>query len=301
MIQEFFTARDGKQLAYRWFAAPDSEHVVICLHGSTFNGLRYANFARVIAMRGTNVCLPDWRGHGESEGLPGDLDYETQLQDDLFDLIEHLTSKGICKVVLGGHSAGALIALRFIATTEHPQVSGYFAIAPPLTSTDETRKYDFTKGNWEYRIRYCRKKSHYRQPDKRALQYAPEINIAKYTLAHVIPWFRSLKVMNFPEAGGTQGRVLSYSYRLLDAYSVRNYPELFSSLKVPCHFIVGEYDEVIDNDTLSSIVAWYVSPYIDSSFSLVPKVNHMTVLTPASVSIAGWLTSLQHQKQGVAA
>ncbi len=301
MIQKFFNARDGKQLAYRWFAASDAKKVVICLHGSTFNGLRYGNFARVIAMGGPHVCLPDWRGHGDSEGAPGDLDYETQLQDDLFDLIQHLVSQGFSSVVLGGHSAGALIALRFIAATDHPQVTGYFAIAPPLTSTDETRKYDFNKGNLEYRFRYCRKKQQYRQADKKALQHAPTLNIGKYALAHFIPWCRSLKVMNFPETGGAGGRVLSYSYQLLNAYSVRNYPELFSSIKVPCHFIVGENDEVIDGDTLSSIVSWYVSPYIKSSFSLVPKANHMTILTPASASIGKWLKSLQNHQVGVAA
>lgn len=301
MIQEFFNARDGKRLAYRWFTNSDTNHVLICLHGSTFNGLRYANFARVIAKSGANVCLPDWRGHGDSEGSPGDLDYDNQLQDDLFDLIEHLTHQGMSSIVLGGHSAGALIALRFIVSTENPLVKGYFAISPPLTSTDETRKYDFTKGNLEYRFRYARNKKQYRVPEKGALLHTPKLNIAKYALAHFVPWFRALKVMDFPETGGAGGRVLSYSYRLLSAYSVRNYPELFSALKVPCHFIVGENDEVMDSDTLSSIVSWYVSPYIDSSFSLIPKANHMTVLTPASASITKWLNSVQGQSHGVAA
>ncbi|WHI47576.1 alpha/beta fold hydrolase [Microbulbifer sp. VAAF005] len=102
MIQEFFQARDGKKLSFRWLPCDESDLVLVCMHGSTFSSQWYLMFGRMVHRNGISVCLPDWRGHGKSEGDPGDLDYSDQLQDDLADLLKHLKKEGLRPLFLEG-------------------------------------------------------------------------------------------------------------------------------------------------------------------------------------------------------
>ena len=299
-----YSARDGKRLMYRWFESAGSQLTLICLHGSTFDSLRYAMLARVLAMRGVHVCLPDWRGHGDSEGTPGDIDYETQLQDDLADLIAHLKKQGRKAFVVGGHSAGAVIALRFCALYNLPEVQGYFAIAPPFTQTDETRKFDYSGGAFEYRIRYGRAKRHWRLPDDSTLQYTPKLNGIAYTLAKCLPFLRSMKVMRFPMVGEPKhnaNRVLAYSYRLLSAYSIQQYPKLLEALTVPVCVVVGDDDEVVEADTLESLINWYIGPSVPVEYTVVSNSKHMTVVNPAAAILANWLREQLFDRWGAVA
>ena len=296
-----FNARDGKLLAYRWFEG-SRDIVVICLHGSNMDSRQYINFAKVLQGKGVTVCLPDWRGHGESEGEFGDTDYIGQLEDDLADLVNSLSKSGKYKLVIGGHSAGSLIALRYIGKYGCQQLSGYFTIAPPLTQSHETRRYDLDKNNWQFFLRYFRKKPYHREIPLQTQKFLPKLSISKYIIAGWLPWFRHSTVMTFPTIGKFDAdKTRGYTFNLLSSYAVANYPDTFSKITVPCYLIVGEHDDVISPDILECIFNWYVSPYISKEFKLVPKANHINVTTSASLAIADWTESLLSQEKEVAA
>ncbi|GAB2884785.1 alpha/beta hydrolase [Microbulbifer echini] len=292
MIQEFFKARDGKSLAFRWMPADDTETALICMHGSTFSSQWYLMFGRMLHRQGVTICLPDWRGHGKSEGRPGDLDYPDQLQDDLHDLIRHLKERGVCRFVLGGHSAGSLASLRYLGIYGTTDIVGFFAIAPPLTQAEETRKYDIATSGIEYFIRYFRKRRHTRPMAGPEQQNLPKINLWKYWLAMLFPVFRRMPVLSFPPVGsaaGNQGRVLDCSFNLLSAYTIKRYTDLFASLDIPCHITVGEHDEVVDAHILYTVMNWYVSPRVESYLTEIPKATHMSAISASVKPISGWL------------
>ena len=303
MQQCSFNARDGKTLAYRWFEGTQ-DVVVVCLHGSNMDSRQYVNFAKVLQANGINVCLPDWRGHGESEGRFGDTEYIGQLEDDLADLLNHLaTGSGKeKKLLVGGHSAGSLIALRYIDNYGCKQISGYFSIAPPLTQGHETRKYDLEKNDWQFSLRYFRKKPYHRNLPVQTEKFLPKLSILKYILAGWIPLFRHNVVMKFPNMGKPDNdQKQGYSFNLLSSYAVANYPDAFSKIAVPCYLIVGENDDVISPNILECIFNWYVSPFIAKTFKLIPKTNHISVVTSASKLIASWASLVAENESEVVA
>ncbi|MCW9016504.1 MAG: alpha/beta hydrolase, partial [Kangiellaceae bacterium] len=223
----------------------------------------------------------------------GDTDYIGQLEDDLADLVSKLTKKQGYELVVGGHSAGSLIALRYINKYSCGQLSGYFTIAPPLTQSHETRKYDLDGNNWQFLLRYFRNKPYYRDMPLQSQKFLPRLSIFKYIVAGWLPWLRHKTVMTFPTIGNSDiNKRGGYSFNLLSSYGIANYPDAFSEITVPCSFVIGEHDDVISPDILECIFNWYLSPYISKKFKLVPKANHISVITSASLAIAEWAESI---------
>src|SRR4051794_4838407 len=61
-----YAARDGEDLAYRFYDAP-AERVLIFVHGSSYHGAGYHLLAQVISGAGVaKVVLPNMRGHYQS-------------------------------------------------------------------------------------------------------------------------------------------------------------------------------------------------------------------------------------------
>ncbi len=90
--------------------------VLILIHGSGWHSRYFYRLASHIAsVNAAHVYTPDLRGHGEVPQRRGDIDYIDQLEDDLADFVslirkEHPTAK----LVVGGHSSGGGLALRWI-------------------------------------------------------------------------------------------------------------------------------------------------------------------------------------------
>ena len=308
MNTEYFTARDSNRLAYKWFPAQQTTNakfdvVLVCLHGATMNNLRYVALGRICQSKGISVCLPDWRGHGESQGKSGDLDYKGQLQDDLQDLVQHLKAKGAIKIVLGGHSAGSLVALGYIDQYGCTEIDGYVAISPPLSKTNETSRFDYEGDRLQYYARYLRKKQYHRPLSEAAAKYLPKMNLFKYFVATLTPFCKHSKVMQFPEMGPSlpnDKRVYEYSYTLIEAYTTNQYPAMLEKITVPCRFITGELDEVTDANLVHHIRNWYIHPRLDCDTIVLPRSNHMSVIMPSAYAIANWLSQWLPQNQEAA-
>ena len=110
-----FKSRNGTSLGYRNFPSKIKTNLVLILiHGSASHSSYSQSLASKIAKNGkANVYTPDLRGHGFSPERRGDIDYISQLEDDLHDFISFIKkSKPNSKIVLGGHSSGGGFALR---------------------------------------------------------------------------------------------------------------------------------------------------------------------------------------------
>jgi alpha-beta hydrolase superfamily lysophospholipase len=87
--------------------------------------LRKAADAEVISL--------DLRGHGQSSGRPGDVDYVGQYTDDLADVIKKVKhERPDDKIILAGHSMGGGIILRYVQRQELPRADAYLLFAPSL-------------------------------------------------------------------------------------------------------------------------------------------------------------------------
>ncbi|MBT7716490.1 MAG: alpha/beta hydrolase, partial [Deltaproteobacteria bacterium] len=128
-----FTARDGKPLAYRHYPA-QSDRVLILLHGSGWHSRYFLPLAESISAEDlAQVYTPDLRGHGSTPERRGDVDYIGQLEDDLADLIAIIRKDNPnAMLIVGGHSSGGGLAVRFAGSQYGKQADAYVLLSPYL-------------------------------------------------------------------------------------------------------------------------------------------------------------------------
>lgn len=128
-----FTMPDGKKLKANQFKS-DSKTTVILIHGvlsSSFTMNKCAGLIR--SAMNAEVYAVDLRGHGNSEGKPGDVGFIDQYADDLAAIVKKIRAeKTAGKIILAGHSMGGGIALRYAMRKDFPTVDGYLLFAPLL-------------------------------------------------------------------------------------------------------------------------------------------------------------------------
>ena len=105
---------------------------VVLLHGFPFSRWMWRAQTAALA-RGHRVVTPDFRGFGESGGLPESLE---QLAEDVHALVEHLS---LPHFVLGGFSMGGYVAFRYLAR-HGDRLSGLMLLdTRPEADTEEAR------------------------------------------------------------------------------------------------------------------------------------------------------------------
>jgi alpha-beta hydrolase superfamily lysophospholipase len=80
-----------------------------------------------------HVYAPDLRGHGKNPKKRGDIDYITQLEDDIAELVLVIREKHPnAKLIIGGHSSGEGLTLRFAGSQYRNEADAYLLISPYL-------------------------------------------------------------------------------------------------------------------------------------------------------------------------
>lgn len=134
-----FIMRDGAELFSQRFAN-SSDLTVVVVHGVLSNSYTYNRFAGLVhEAANAEVFTLDLRGHGQSSGTPGDIEYINQYVDDIADVIAAIKKdKPNGKIVLAGHSMGGGISLRYAMNKQTPSVDGYLLVAPLLGDNSPT-------------------------------------------------------------------------------------------------------------------------------------------------------------------
>lgn len=127
----FFTVRDNKRI-FGYKFPKQSDNVIILIHGVGSNAFLYNKTAGLLQeATQAEVYTIDLRGHGQSEGNSGDVDYVNQYVDDLADVIEIIRKeKPNGKIIISGHSMGGGIALRYAMAKQYEQPAGFLLFAP---------------------------------------------------------------------------------------------------------------------------------------------------------------------------
>ncbi len=126
-----FIVRDSKRIfAYRF---PNrSENTIILIHGVGSTAFLYNKTAGLLQeATQAEVYAVDLRGHGQSEGNSGDVDYINHYVDDLADIVEEIRKeKPDGKIIIAGHSMGGGVALRYAMEKQYQQPDGFLLFAP---------------------------------------------------------------------------------------------------------------------------------------------------------------------------
>lgn len=272
-----YTARDGSELPYRIYEG-GSDRLIVLTHGSGWHGMQFHPMAESLAAQGLGtVVVPDLRGHGASPERRGDIDYISQLEDDLADLITHFTDSGSYgEVVLGGHSSGGGLAVRF-AGGEHGELVDRFILMAPYLKYDAPTTQP-NSGNWAY-------------PATQRIIGLSMLNNVGITALNGLPaisFAMSPEVLEGP-LGSTA--TTEYSYRLNTGFAPRmNYGRDLESLQQPFLLLAGAADE--------SFIAEAYEPTISAhtdagTYVLLEGISHIGVTTDqlAIDAISEWLVN----------
>lgn len=264
-----FQARDGTKLRYRYYAS-ESDKVLVLLHGSGYHSRYLLPLARFISAADlAHVYTPDLRGHGRSPIRRGDIDYIGQFENDIVDLLKLIRSKHPnAHLILGGHSSGGGLAIRFAGSPHGKQVDAYFLLSPFLKYNAPTIRPD--SGGW-------------------AQPYTARI-IGLEMLNNVgIRYFNHLKVIRFnmPKEARDGTETLSYSYRLNGSLAPRDYKKDLAAISQPLLVVAGTADKAFKANQFEPTI----SKYTEVQVELLDGVTHMGIVVGEEIRpiIKKWL------------
>lgn len=267
-----YKARDGSMLDYRYYAS-QSDKVVILIHGSGWHSRYFLPLAEYVSSEGlARVYTPDLRGHGVSPERRGDVDYISQLEDDLADFIAMTRERNPKSfMIVGGHSSGGGLAIRFGGSRYGDQADAYFLLSPYLKYNAPTIRQD--SGGWAYP--YTARIA--------GLTMLNNIGI------HMFDYLPAIE-FNMPEEVRDGTETLVYSHRLNTAFAPRNYKKDLTAIKQPLLVVAGTADDAFIPDQFEPAI----SKYTEVQVRLLPDVTHMGVVVGPEIRpvFKEWLESL---------
>lgn len=274
-----FISRDGEAI-YVKKVGEDTDTTLIFLHGIASTHQTVLQSAQSIHNKtGWQVLVPDLRGHGNSGGAAFDLAYIGQYEDDLEDLILFLNEKRQMKgdsvehkLVIGGHSMGGGITLRYALKDNQPKVDGYLLFAP-----------NFGEGPTQ-------RKSSESQIDNAPIYFNTSRMIGLLMLNTLgINLLDSMPIMYF----NFEPKMMAYSYAsIMSAQPIRpdNATDALQAINKPLLVIIGKADEVFVADAYPSLIQQYTSL---GETLLLDNEDHMSILYSemAANKASDWLKS----------
>lgn len=266
-----FTMRDGTELFARRFPA-NSDDTILLLHGVTADSSVFnASAERLRQASNAEVVTLDLRGHGQSGGAAGDVDFIGQYETDVADVVAAIRAeKPNGRFILAGHSMGGGIVLRYGLLEDAPTVDGYLLFAPHLGANAPTMP----------------------KPQPENAEMA-----AAFTQLHIprliglsmlnglgIKMFNQQPTMFFNLPAETTH---IYSYRAMVNSSPADYAAALTAVTEPIFVLVGSNDEAFVADEYETAV----SQYSDGEVQLIAGETHNSIYESetAMIAIETWL------------
>jgi alpha-beta hydrolase superfamily lysophospholipase len=264
-----FRMRDGTVLASQYFPT-GSATTILLVHGvlsSSFPLNRSSGLLRQAT--GAEVVAIDLRGHGASGGVPGDVRYIGQYEDDLGEVVAQIrAAKPGGRVILAGHSMGGGIALRYAMKRNLPSVDGYLLFAPHLGEKSPTTPVKATKESANFV----------------QLDLSRTLGLLLFNSVGITA-FNGLQTLffNLPK----EMPLRSYSYRAMMGMSPEDYRPALRAIHQPVLFLAGSADEAFHAEYYEAAIR----PYNAGKVVIVPGASHDGVLNdPRTLAaVAGWL------------
>jgi non-heme chloroperoxidase len=261
--ERIVSARDGAALRVRTYGTTAPVDLIL-LHGSGAFNVYLSDLAAAIADSGVAVVhTPDLRGHGAAPERRGDIDYIDQLEDDLADLIRELAAEHPQrKRVIGGHSSGGGLAIRFAGGPHAEEANGYLLFAPFLQHDAPTTRPD--SGGWA------------------SPRLGPIIGLTMLN-ALGIRALNGTTVLEFdlPVERRSGRETPAYTFRMMTGINPRDYRTDLAALRVPTLVIVGSDDEAFIAERFPEVFAAHAP---EADVAIVPRAGHLGLVTNAEAT-----------------
>jgi non-heme chloroperoxidase len=268
-----YATRDGGTLPVRYYPA-ETDLVLVLLHGSGYHSRYLFPLAREVSAAGVaQVYTPDLRGHGVSPVRRGDIDYTDQLEDDLADLVAHIRERTpTARIIIGGHSSGGGLALRFAGSQYGDQAAGYLLLAPFLKHDAPTTRTD--AGGWA-RPRVGR-----------------IVGLSVLNGFGVTAWDDSIVIeFDMPEEVRDGTETLAYTHRLNTGFAPRSFDLELAAIDVPLLVLVGADDEAFVAEAFPATIKEHAP---DAVVKIVPDTSHMGIVVgeASAPTVIAWFEAL---------
>lgn len=265
-----YVCRDGKSLEYRYYPS-NSKKVLVLLHGSGWHSTYFLPLAKYISSNNiASVYTPDLRGHGRNPFKRGDISYINQLEDDLADFIEHIKKKDPdIKIIIGGHSSGGGLALRFAGSDYGSVADAYLLLSPFLKYNAPTIRRN--SGGWA-------------SPHMARIIGLSMLNNLGITLLNKL----NVIDFNMPLSYRDGTETLSYSFRLNTGFAPRNYKKDLVKIKQKLFVAVGSADESFIADAFKPEIIKYKK---DATITVLEGMTHMGIVMGEEIRpvIKAWI------------
>ena len=269
-----FTARDGKPLTYRYYPSR-ADKTLVLIHGSGWHSRYFFPLAEYLSKENlARVYTPDLRGHGPAPETRGDVESFDRLTDDLADLISLiLKDDPSAKVIVGGHSSGGGLTVRFAGSRHGGMADAYLLLSPFLKYNAPTMRAD--SGGWAH-------------------PHVPRIIGLSMLNSVGIRWFNHLTVIEFnmPLEARDGTETLAYSHRMNTAYAPRNYKKDLSAIHQPLLVVVGAKDEAFIPEQFQPVIS--ADFHAKGDFELLEGVTHNGLVVGPEIRpvLKAWLERL---------
>ncbi len=275
---EPYPTRSGAALRFRRYDGGGSsdERLIVLAHGSGWHGMQFHAMAGELAKRGLGtVVVPDLRGHGPAPERRGDVDYIGQLEDDLADLIGFMKDRhGYGEVVLGGHSSGGGLAVRFAGGADGAIVDRFVLLAPFLKYDAPTTRPN--SGGW----------AHPATGRIVGLTLLNALGVTAFNHLPVISFAMPRQVLDGPYGNTATTR---YSFRLNQSFAPRpDYRGDLARMTQPFLLLAGTADEAFFSGRYEEVISASTS---SGRYVLLPGIDHIGVTLDAAAidAVADWI------------
>jgi alpha-beta hydrolase superfamily lysophospholipase len=248
----------------RWYPSVDPRApVLVLLHGSSWHSLQFEALGKALAAAGVaHVAAPDLRGHGFTPVKRGDIGHLGQYEEDIADLIDEVRRRAPGRAVLvGGHSSGGGLAVRFAAGKYGAMADGFVLMAPFLNHAAPTTRPN--SGGWA-------------RPMVRRIIGLTMLNMARVRALNglTVIQFAVPAVVRDGPLGATA--TTHYSYRLNTSYAPRSdYKADIAALTRPFLLLAGREDEAFVADAYEPLMAPLTRR---GTYELVSGVGHLGIV-----------------------
>jgi len=235
-----FTTRDNTKIfAYKF--PNSSQNTIILIHGVGSSAYLYNKTAGLLQKATqAEIYAIDLRGHGQSEGEIGDVDYINQYANDLADIVKAIRKeKPNGKIIIAGHSMGGGISLRYAMMQNKEKVDGFILFAPlighnspALAQESQTDKDTISEPFMKIHIGRII-----------GLKMLNEIGNHEHDSLPVL-------FFNLPESIPLR----KYTYRANTSMAPDNYVDGLKSVDIPMLVLVGSEDEAFNAEALQKAI-----------------------------------------------
>jgi pimeloyl-ACP methyl ester carboxylesterase len=220
----------------------NAPETILFLHGVMASSDQYLETCNQLHnLTGDNVVALDLRGHGRSDGIPGDIRNIGQYEDDVADVLKRIVDKRPgSRIILAGHSMGGGIVMRYAALHLKLVADEYLLFAPHLGIKSPTMRMGPAPGSVTAGEPLMK------------LDLPRALGLVMLNLIG-IRWFNGLDTLFFNVSA--QFPIHAYSFRAMVSMTPDNHIAALTADRTPLLVIVGSNDEAFYADRFASVVS----------------------------------------------